>query len=220
MIDFAAFADDAVLFLPVLLKGLVTTILLTFSALGVSLVVGLTLAIMGMQPIRFVRMLSRVIINTIRGIPIIVQLFFIYFVLPETGLSLPPFAAGVLGLGIAYAAYQAENFRGGFSSVDDQLREAGRALGMSEALLFRRIVGPLGFRMALPSFGNTTVMMLKDSSIASTITIAELTRAGQLLAISTFKNGSVYTLIALLYLLASLPLAAGVRALERRYAKS
>jgi polar amino acid transport system permease protein len=77
---------------------------------------------------------------------------------------------------------------------------------------------PLGIRIALPPFGNTTVMLLKDSSIASTITIAELTRAGQLLAISTFKNGTVYVLIALLYLAASLPLAAGVRMLERRMA--
>ena len=78
---------------------------------------------------------------------------------------------------------------------------------------------PSGLRTALPSFGNTTVMLLKDSSIASTITIAELTRAGQLLAISTFKNGTVYCLIALLYLAASLPLAMGVRALERRMAQ-
>jgi polar amino acid transport system permease protein len=78
---------------------------------------------------------------------------------------------------------------------------------------------PLGVRTALPSFGNTTIMLLKDSSIASTITIAELTRAGQLLAISTFKNGTVYMLIALLYLAASIPLAMGVRALERRISR-
>lgn len=208
------------MFLPVLLKGLLTTILLTLSALAFSLVGGLMLAMLGMHRSAFVRAISVVIINIVRGIPIIVQLFFVYFVLPELGVSLPPFAAGVVGLGIAYSVYQAENFRGGFASVDRQLHEAGRSLGMSERLLFRRVIAPLGIRTALPSFGNTTVMMLKDSSIASTITIAELTRAGQLLAISTFKNGSVYTLIALLYLAASLPLAAGVRALERRYARS
>jgi polar amino acid transport system permease protein len=115
--------------------------------------------------------------------------------------------------------YQAENFRGGFESVDPQLVEAGLSLGMSQFQLMRRVIVSLGVRTALPSFGNTTVMLLKDSSIASTITIMELTRVGQLLAISTFKNGTVYVLIALLYLLASFPLAMGVRALERRAAR-
>jgi polar amino acid transport system permease protein len=159
------------------------------------------------------------LINVVRGIPIIVQLFFIYFVLPDWGIDLSPFVAGVVGLSVAYSVYQAENFRGGFESVDPQLIEAGLSLGMGKQLLMRRIVMPLGVRTALPSFGNTTIMLLKDSSIASTITIAELTRAGQLLAISTFKNGTVYMLIALLYLAASIPLAMGVRALERRISR-
>ena len=92
-------------------------------------------------------------------------------------------------------------------------------LGMKRSTILSRIILPLGIRTALPSLGNTTVMLLKDSSIASTITIAELTREGQLLAISTFRNGTIYLLIALLYLAASLPLAAGVRALERKMAR-
>src|SRR5690606_19884853 len=120
--------------------------------------------------------------------------FFVYFVLPELGVSLAPFTAGVIGLGLAYSVYQAENFRAGFEAVDNNLIEAGKSLGMSDRQIMRRIVLPLGLKIALPAFGNTTVMLLKDSSIASTITIAELTRAGQLLAISTFKNGTVYTL--------------------------
>jgi len=209
------FLTDAALFLPVLLRGLGTTVLLTLSALAFSLVVGVMLALASLSLLWPVRALVATLINVVRGIPIIVQLFFVYFVLPELGISLFPFAAGVIGLGIAYSVYQAENFRGGFESVDKQLVEVGQALGMSRWLIFRRIVFPLGLRTALPSFGNTTVMLLKDSSIASTIAIAELTRAGQLLAISTFKNGTVYALVALLYLIASVPLAMGVRALER-----
>ena len=216
MSDFLA---DAILFLPVLLRGLVTTILLTLCALATSILLGMGWALLGMSPSRIARAASGVVINVVRGIPIIVQLFCVYFVLPDWGVDLPPFAAGVIGLGVAYSVYQAENFRGGFAAVDRQLVEAGLSLGMSDRLAFRRIVLPLGLRTALPSFGNTTVMLLKDSSIASTITIAELTRAGQLLAISTFKNGTVYLLIALLYLAASLPLAWGVRALERRMAR-
>lgn len=210
------FLTDAALFLPVLMRGLGTTILLTLCALALSLVIGVILALMSMSRFRPLRIVSATLINIVRGIPIIVQLFFVYFVLPEWGIELEPFAAGVVGLSMAYSVYQAENFRGGFESVDPQLIEVGLALGMSRWLLFRRIIFPLGFRTALPSFGNTTVMLLKDSSIASTIAIAELTRAGQLLAISTFKNGTVYALIAILYLAASFPLAMGVRALEKR----
>ncbi len=213
------FLADAVLFLPILLRGLGMTLLLTVAALAVSIALGLVWVLMGYSRFAPLRWISSTIINVIRGIPIIVQLFCIYFVLPEWGIDLPPFAAGVLGLGLAYSVYQAENFRGGLSSVDKDLIEAGTALGMTWPVLMRRVVLPLGIPAALPSLGNTTIMLLKDSSIASTITIAELTRAGQLLAISTFKNGTVYLLIALLYLAASLPMAAGVRALERRFAR-
>ena len=118
-------------------------------------------------------------------------------------------------MGLAYSVYQAENFRAGFDAVDRNLIAAAQSLGMSEGLIMRRIILPLAVRIALPPFGNTAVMLLKDSSIASTITVAELTRAGQLLAISTFKNMSVYTIVAILYLLMSLPLTLGVRLLER-----
>jgi polar amino acid transport system permease protein len=210
------FVNDSVQFLPILLKGLGTTLLLTVCALVLGTILGLGWALLGRSRLRVLRLASALIVNVIRGIPIIVQLFFVYFVLPEWGLDLEPFSAGVIGLGVAYSVYQAENFRGGFESVDPQLVEAGLSLGMSPWQLMRRIIFPLGVRTALPSFGNTTVMLLKDSSIASTITIMELTRAGQLLAISTFKNGTVYILIAVLYLLASFPLAMAVRELERR----
>jgi polar amino acid transport system permease protein len=213
------FVQDVGLFMPVLLRGLAVTIQLTICALLLSIMLGLVWALLARSRFRAVRVFVAMLINVVRGIPIIVQLFFIYFVLPDWGIDLSPFVAGVVGLSVAYSVYQAENFRGGFESVDPQLIEAGLSLGMGKQLLMRRIVMPLGVRTALPSFGNTTIMLLKDSSIASTITIAELTRAGQLLAISTFKNGTVYMLIALLYLAASIPLAMGVRALERRISR-
>lgn len=213
------FLDDAIVFMPVLLKGLGMTIVLTLCALATSVALGLLWALMGASRFAALRAISTAVINIVRGIPIIVQLFYVYFVLPELGVNLDPFAAGVIGLGLAYSVYQAENFRAGFQAIDPALIEAGQSLGMSNGSIMRRIIMPLGIRIALPPFGNTTVMLLKDSSIASTITIAELTRAGQLLAISTFKNGTVYTLIALLYLLASLPLAGAVRMLERRMSR-
>ncbi len=210
------FLNDAVQFLPVLLAGLAVTLQLTACALALSLALALVWVALGRARFAPWRWIAGTIITVVRGIPIIVQLFFIYFVLPDWGLDLPPFAAGVVGLGLAYSVYQAENIRGGIAAIDRGLIEAGEALGMGRIVLWRRVILPLGLRHALPAMGNSMVMLLKDSSIASTITIAELTRAGQLLAISTFKNGSVYALIALLYLAASLPLAALVRGLERR----
>ena len=211
-----AFWADAVRFAPVLLHGLLVTLELTVCALSLSLVLGLMWVAMGRAKGAPWRWIARTVITVVRGIPIIVQLFFIYFVLPDWGVDLPPFLAGVIGLGLAYSVYQAENIRGGIGAVDKGLIEAGEALGMSRFTLWRRVILPLGLRHALPAMGNSMVMLLKDTSIASTITIAELTREGQLLAISTFKNGSVYALIALLYLAASLPLSALVRLLERK----
>ena len=126
--------------------------------------------------------------------------------------------AGGVGLGLGYSVYQAENFRAGFASVDRSLIEAAQSLGMPQAMILRRLILPLAIRVILPPFGNTSILLLKDSSIASTITVAELTRAGQVLAVSTFKNMTVYTLVALLYLAMSLPLSYLTRRLERRFA--
>jgi len=209
---------DARDFLPVLLNGLRVTVAITICALAVSVVLGFVWALMGMSRFKLVRGVSLTLINTLRGIPIIVQLFYIYFVIPDLGITLDAFVAGVIGLGLAYSVYQAENFRAGFASVDRSLIEAAQALGMPEGMIMRRLILPLAVRVILPPFGNTSIMLLKDSSIASTITVAELTRAGQLLAISTFKNLPVYTLVALLYLAMSLPLSLVTRRLERRFA--
>jgi polar amino acid transport system permease protein len=212
------FLADAKDFLPLLLNGLRVTVAITVCALAVSVALGFAWALMGTSRFSVLRGTSRVVINTVRGIPILVQLFYIYFVIPDLGITLNAFAAGVLGLGLAYSVYQAENFRAGFTSVDRSLIEAAQSLGMRESVILRRLTLPLAIRVILPPFGNTSIMLLKDSSIASTITVAELTRAGQLLAVSTFKNMTVYTLVALLYLAMSLPLSYLTRQLERRFA--
>jgi polar amino acid transport system permease protein len=213
------FLTQAIGFLPILARGMGVTVLISLGALALSLVLGLGWALLRQSRFAALRGLSRTSVVVLRGIPIIVQLFYVYFVLPEFGLSLDAMWAGIIGLGVAYSVYQAENFRAGIESVDPALIEAARSLGMSEGMIMRRVVLPLAIRTALPPFGNTSIMLLKDSSIASTITVAELTRAGQLLAISTFQNMTVYTLIALLYLAMSLPLTFLVHRLEKRMAR-
>ncbi|GAB7549788.1 ectoine/hydroxyectoine ABC transporter permease subunit EhuD [Cupriavidus sp. CuC1] len=212
----ANFFQHAREFLPILLQGAVVTVEVTVLAFALSSLLGLALALMKLSPARTLSWGASGVINAIRGLPIIVQLFYIYFVLPDAGIHLTAFQAGVIGLGIAYSAYQAENFRAGIEAVDPGQREAAQAMGMRPALVMRRVILPQAFRISLPPYGNTLVMMLKDSSLVSTITVAEMTRAGQLIASSTFQNMTVYTLVALLYLLMSLPLVFGLRRLERR----
>ncbi|BEP95373.1 amino acid ABC transporter permease [Acidovorax sp. A79] len=213
-----AFLQHAREFLPILLQGAMVTVQVTVLSFLLSSVIGLALALGKLSPVRALSVCASTVINVIRGLPIIVQLFYIYFVLPDIGIQLTAFQAGVIGLGIAYSAYQAENFRAGIEAVDPGQREAALAMGMRPALLMRRVVLPQAFRIALPPYGNTLVMMLKDSSLVSTITVAEMTRQGQLIASSTFQNMTVYTLVALLYLAMSLPLVWGLRRLEKRFA--
>ncbi|MGE0313050.1 MAG: ectoine/hydroxyectoine ABC transporter permease subunit EhuD [Lautropia sp.] len=203
-------------FLPILLQGAVVTVQVTVLSFVLSSVIGLVFALMKVSHWRTLALAGGTIVNVIRGLPIIVQLFYIYFVLPDFGIQLSAFQAGVIGLGIAYSAYQAENFRAGIEAVDHGQVEAAQAIGMRRPLIMRRVVLPQAFRIALPPYGNTLVMMLKDSSLVSTITVAEMTRAGQLIASSTFQNMTVYTLVALLYLAMSLPLVWMLRQLEKR----
>jgi polar amino acid transport system permease protein len=210
------FFQNAIDFLPILLKGAVVTVEITVCSLLLSTVLGLVLALMRVSANRWLAGIAGTVINIIRGLPIIVQLFYIYFVLPDMGVELSAFQAGFIGLGVAYSAYQAENFRAGIEAIDPGQIEAAQSIGMRGGLIMRRVVLPQAFRIALPPYGNTLVMMLKDSSLASTITVAEMTRAGQLIAASTFQNMTVFTLVALLYLGLSLPLVYGLRRLERR----
>jgi polar amino acid transport system permease protein len=210
------FFQNAIEFLPILLKGAVVTIEITFCSFILSTLLGLLLALMRVSSNKVASHAASTFINVIRGLPIIVQLFYIYFVLPDLGVRLSAFQAGFIGLGIAYSVYQAENFRAGIQAIDHGQIEAAQSIGMRGGLIMRRVVLPQAFKIALPSYGNTLVMMLKDSSLASTITVAEMTRAGQLIASSTFQNMTVFTLVALLYLALSLPLVYGLRRLERR----
>jgi len=203
-------------FLPILLQGVWLTIIVTSGSLILSTLLGMVWALMRVSRVRALQQLAKAIVNGIRGIPIIVQLFYIYFVMPELGVTLSALQASIIGLGIAYSAYQAENFRAGIEAIDKGQIEASESLGMGWALMMRRVVLPQAVKIILPPYGNIMIMMLKDSSQASTITVAELTLKGQLIAASTFKYTSVLTMVAVLYLVMSVPLILFVGWLERR----
>src|SRR5436190_17238249 len=210
------FWHDAAEFFPILMSGVVLTIVVTIGSLLLSTVLGLVWAMMRVSGIRVLSLLSASLINVIRGIPIIVLLFYLYFVMPDLGVTLSALQAAILGLGIAYSAYQAENFRAGIKAIDNGQIDAAQSIGMGWWLTMRRVVLPQAVRIVLPPYGNVMIMMLKDSSQASTITVAELALQGKLIASSTFKNTSVFTLVALMYLTMSIPLILLVRHLEDR----
>src|SRR5277367_450340 len=213
------FLRDATEFFPILLQGVGLTVLVTLGSLILSTVLGLLWALMRVSGIRALGGISAGLINVIRGIPIIVLLFYLYFVMPDFGVTLTALQAAILGLGIAYSAYQAENFRAGIEAIDKGQIEAAQSIGMGWAMTMRRVILPQAVKIMLPPYGNIMVMMLKDSSQASTITVAELALQGRLIASSTFQNSTVFTLVALLYLTMSIPLILLVRHFEKKAGK-
>jgi polar amino acid transport system permease protein len=210
------FLRDATEFLPILMQGVALTIVVTIGSLILSTVLGMVWALMRVSGVRALSSISAGLINVIRGIPIIVLLFYLYFVMPDLGIALSALQAAIIGLGIAYSAYQAENFRAGIEAIDKGQIEAAQAIGMGWWLTMRRVILPQAVRIVLPPYGNIMIMMLKDSSQASTITVAELALQGKLIASSTFKNTSVFTLVALMYLTMSIPLILLVRHFEKK----
>ncbi len=213
------FLARAAEYLPILLQGVRLTIIVTIGSLLLSTVLGLVWALMRVSGVKALAVTAATIVNVIRGIPIIVQLFWIYFVLPDFGITLTALQAAIIGLGVAYSAYQSENFRAGIEAIDPGQIEAAQTIGMGWWLTMRRVILPQAFKIILPPYGNIMIMMLKDSSQASTITVAELALQGRLIASSTFQNTTVFSLVAFLYLCMSLPLIFLVSRLEKRFGR-
>ena len=211
-----AFLRDAAEFLPILMQGVILTIAVTVGSLVLSTILGLVWALMRVSGVGFLAGVSAAAINIIRGVPIIVLLFYLYFVMPDLGVALSALQAAIIGLGIAYSAYQAENFRAGIEAIDKGQIEAAQSIGMGWWLTMRRVTLPQAVRIVLPPYGNIMIMLLKDSSQASSITVAELALQGKLIASSTFKNANIFTLVALMYLTMSIPLILIVRHFEKR----
>ena len=210
------FLHNSAEYLPILLQGVKLTIVVALGSLAFSTVLGLVWALMRVSNWPWLVKISAGIINLLRGIPIIVLLFYIYFVMPDIGIELSALQAAIIGLGIAYSAYQAENFRAAIQAIDPGQIEAAMSMGMGWGLTMRRVILPQAFKIVLPPYGNIMIMMLKDSSQASTITVAELALQGKLIAVSTFNNATVFNLVAMLYLIMCVPLILIVRHFEKQ----
>jgi His/Glu/Gln/Arg/opine family amino acid ABC transporter permease subunit len=198
--------------------GLLRT--LAISALGVAgaTVVGALLGALAAARVPVVRWLVRAYVEVFRNTPLLVQIFFLYFALPDAGLKLGAFTVGWLSLLLWGGAYNVENFRAGFEAVDPVYVEACRALGFSGPAAFRRVVLPLGTRIALPSVTNTLISVVKNSSFMVAIGYRELTDTAVDLVSVTFRVFEVFIAIGVVYLVLVWLFSAGARLAERRLA--
>ncbi len=209
--------DDLFTWSPQLWAGVQVTILLTFISMALALVIGLLLALAQLNPSRRVLVwFAYAFVELIRGSPLLLQLFYIFYVFPFFGLRLSTFTAGVLGLAINYGAYLSEVFRAGIEAVDNGQWEAARSLGMPMWVIMAKVVLPQALRIIIPPVGNYFISLFKDTALVSTISIAELLFTGQLLAAETFKYLEIYSFIFTIYILISYPASLGVKWLERR----
>ncbi len=202
--------------MPYLLQGALVTIQISLLSMALALVLGLIAAVAGLSRAWLPRFLAGFYVEVIRGTPLLVQLFLVYYGLPSVGVRLEPFMAGFLTLGAHYGAYLSEVYRAGIYSVDRGQWEAAASIGMSRGMIMREIILPQAIRTILPPIGNYFISMLKDSALVATISVTELLRAGQLRVAITFRAMEIYLIIAAIYLAMSYALSLLIRHLERR----
>jgi His/Glu/Gln/Arg/opine family amino acid ABC transporter permease subunit len=199
------------------LRGVVMTAAMALSGLGLGLPLGLCLALARVQSKRLLSAPAAIYVEVMRGTPLLVQILFVYFVLPSVGVNLPAYASGVLALTLNASAYISEVFRAGILSIDAGQMEAARALGMSYWQAMRRIILPQAFRRVVPPLTNEGIALLKDSSLVSVIGLTELARTGQELASRYAAPLTIWPLVALLYLALTFPLTRVAEYLEERW---
>jgi polar amino acid transport system permease protein/cystine transport system permease protein len=202
-------------FLPVLLEGAVIAIEVAAGALCLAMVGGLLLAIMLVAPIGPLRVVARSYVELMRGTPALTQLFIIYFGLAEIGLSLPPLAAAIIGLGMNGAAYLSEVFRAGIGAIHRGQTEAALSLGLPPVDVLRFIVLPQAVRIMLPAFCNYSVQLLKDTTLASSVAAPEIMFRARNLVMETYLSMQIYLLVACIYLAMSIPLSHLAARLQR-----
>ena len=204
--------------LPSLLRGLSTTISLTFWGAILAFVVALITGVLRSSQSSLLRSVSGIYVEIFRGTSILVQLFWIYFVLPlpPFNISLSAFQAGVLALGLNVGAYGAEVVRGAIQAIPRGQIEAAIALNMSRGLMMRRVILPQAIVRILPPFGNLLIELLKATSLVSLVTLSDVTFQALTLRQSVGRTTEVFTLLLFIYFLIAYPMTLGVRWLERR----
>lgn len=202
-------------FLPAFIDGAWMTVKLSILSLAIGLLLGIAGGLCKVSESKLLRNIAFAYTWIFRGTPLLVQLFILYFGLPQLGIQLEPFEAGILGLALNTGAYCTELVRSGIQAIDKGQMEAARSLGMSKSISMIRIIGPQASKIMIPPLVNQFITTIKNSSMVSLITIAELFRTGETIITTTFRSFEVYTIIGVIYLVINSLLMAVAYRLEK-----
>jgi polar amino acid transport system permease protein len=198
-----------------LLQASIYTVTISVASILIGFVIAMLISAMLLSGQRLFIWPARIFISFFRGVPLLVQLLLIYNLLPAIGVNVPSIVAAIIGMSLSTASYQAENLRGGFSSVPTGLVESAEMLGMTPGQIFRRIKAPIALRLTFPALVNEAILLLKASSLVSVVGIIELTRMAQDLASSTFLPLQIFAAAGLIYLVINWIVALAGGAIER-----
>ncbi|MCE7793466.1 amino acid ABC transporter permease [Salipaludibacillus sp. CUR1] len=217
--DFGTFISELRRTYPFFLEAGLVTIQLTIASVLIGTVIGVIFALLKLSPLKIFRIIAGTYITIIRGTPLIVQIFALFYGFSQI-IMLSAFWSAALALAVHNSAYIAEIFRGAIQSIDKGQTEAGRSLGMSGVMTMRRIVMPQAMRRAVPPLGNQFIIGLKDSSLAAFVAVDELFRTAQGIAAGTLNTMETFIIVGIYYLLLVMIFTVIVNAVEQRMAKS
>ena len=207
--------DFAIEILPNMLWATLNTILAAGIGYAIAAIVGLLFLLGQRTPIKIVNMINREIVEFIRSTPLLIQLFFVYFVLPQFGITLSAWVCGMITIGLHFGTYLSEVYRGALEGVPKTQWEACRALNFSTFYTYRRIVLPQAFPIAIPGMGNYLVGIFKDTPLLSTIGVAELFHAATAVGGYHYRYLEPYTIVGIIFLTLSIPAAIWIRKIEK-----
>lgn len=205
--------------LPTLIEGVKITILATLLGSALAAVVGLVIALLRRSPSRIVSRTTGFVAEFIRGTPLLVQLYFIFYVLPDIGILLPPLVAGVIGLGLHYGTYTAEVYRAGIDNVPRGQWEASKACNLTPTQAWTYVILPQAIPPMIPALANYFIAMFKETPLLSVITVLELMNQAKSVANSYYRYVEPMTLVGVFFLTISLISVFALRWLERRYGR-
>jgi polar amino acid transport system substrate-binding protein len=200
----------------ILIQSAGMTVVLSFLSFPLAILVGLTIAVGRLYGRPWLRLPLTAYVEFLRGTPVMLQLYFIFFFLPEIGVRVPAFWTAILGLAINYSAYESEIYRAGLQAIPKGQMEAALSLGMSRTLALRRIIVPQAVRIVIPPVVNDFIALFKDTSVCSVVTIVELTKRFSVLSMSTQATVELMGMTAVLYLMMSYPMSIVSRRIEKR----
>jgi polar amino acid transport system permease protein len=207
--------DFAIEILPQMLLATLNTILAAGIGYAIAAIVGLLFLLGQRTPIKIVNMINREIVEFIRSTPLLIQLFFVYFVLPQFGITLSAWVCGMITIGLHFGTYLSEVYRGALEGVPKTQWEACRALNFSTFYTYRKIVLPQAFPIAIPGMGNYLVGIFKDTPLLSTIGVAELFHAATAVGGYHYRYLEPYTIVGIIFLTLSIPAAIWIRKIEK-----